>query len=118
MPDDELFRMAEELRQQAEERVALAREQAGRAAAEEAARRSAFLADAGKNMARSLNLEATARTILDLVVPELADSATLRLQSNGAETIYTCHRDHPDGVGGLPGDVAAAMDVAASTLSR
>jgi signal transduction histidine kinase/DNA-binding response OmpR family regulator len=114
----ELFRMAEELKQQAEERVALAREQAGRAAAEEAARRSAFLADAGKNMARSLNLEATARTILDLVVPELADSATLRLQSNGAETIYTCHRDHPDGVGELPGEVAAAMDVASSTLSR
>ena len=85
----ELFRMAEELKQQAEERVVLAREQAGRAAAEEAARRSAFLADAGKNMARSLNLEATARTILDLVVPELADSATLRLQSDGAETIYT-----------------------------
>ena len=114
----ELFRMAEELKQQAEERVALAREQAGRAAAEEAARRSAFLADAGKNMARSLNLEATARTVLDLVVPELADSATLRLRSNGAETIYTCHRDHAGWGRGASGRCGGAMDVAASTLSR
>src|SRR5438132_1327310 len=37
----ELFRMADELKRQAEERVTLAREQAGRAAVEEAARRSA-----------------------------------------------------------------------------
>ncbi|HXB04684.1 MAG TPA: response regulator, partial [Candidatus Angelobacter sp.] len=52
----ELFRMTAQLKRQAEERVALAEEQARRAAAEAASRRAAFLADAGKNMARSLDL--------------------------------------------------------------
>src|SRR6266404_5604020 len=43
----ELFRMADELKRQAEERVTLAREQAGRAAAEEATRRSSGWAEMG-----------------------------------------------------------------------
>src|SRR6185503_19310752 len=67
----DLFRMTEQLKRQAEERVALAEEQAGRSAAEAASRRAALLADAGKNMARSLDLETTAKTILDLAVPDL-----------------------------------------------
>ena len=113
----DLFRMTEELKQQAEERVNLAREQAGRAAAEEAARRSALLADAGKNMARSLNLEATARTVLDLLVPDLADAATLRLQREGAETVYARHRSNPEAVG-VPAEVAETMDAVATTLGR
>src|SRR5499426_3009295 len=114
----ELFRMAAELRQQAEERVALAREQAGRAAAEEAARRSALLADAGKHMARSLNLEATAKTVLDLLVPDLADAATLRLRRNGSDTAYTRHRHQTDTAGEPPAAevkapvVVEAMDAA------
>ena len=113
----DLFRMTEELKQQAEERVNLAREQAGRAAAEEAARRSALLADAGKHMARTLNLEATARTVLDLLVPDLADGATLRLRKNGAETAYTRHR-HDSEVVAVPAEVAEAMDAVATTLGR
>ena len=126
----ELFRMAAELRQQAEERVALAREQAGRAAAEEAARRSALLADAGKHMARSLNLEATAKIVLDLLVPDLADAATLRLRRNGGETVYGRHRgqtnvaaDPAAHVAGAPAamrapEVVQAMDAAIATLGR
>ena len=132
----ELFRMAAELRQQAEERVTLAREQAGRAAAEEAARRSALLADAGKHIARSLNLEATAKTVLDLLVPDLADSATLRLRRHGSDTVYARHRHRADAAGeasppatrDAPAGVEAtaapspavlqAMDDAAATLGR
>src|SRR5438132_7989442 len=44
----DLYRMAQQVRRQADERVALATEQAARAAAEEANRRSLFLADASK----------------------------------------------------------------------
>jgi signal transduction histidine kinase len=113
----ELFRMTAELKQQAEERVALAREQAGRAAAEEAARRSAVLADAGKHMARSLNLEATARTVLELLVPDLADAATLRLRRHGSETVYARHRQTA-GAAEPPSHVLEAMDAAVATLGR
>ena len=113
-----LFRMAAELRQQAEERVTLAREQAKRAAAEEAARRSALLADAGKNMARSLNLESTATTVLDLLVPELADTATLRLRRSGSEAVYVRHRHASEASAEPPAAVVDAMDAAVATLGR
>jgi signal transduction histidine kinase/DNA-binding response OmpR family regulator len=109
----ELFRMTEELKQQAEERVALAREQAGRAAAERASRRAAFLADAGKNMARSLDLETTVRTILDLVVPDLGDFAVLRLRASGRELVHANH-----GGGRLAEPVSEAMDEASRSLGR
>ncbi|HEU4439478.1 MAG TPA: response regulator [Methylomirabilota bacterium] len=114
----ELFRMAAELRQQAEERVTLAREQAKRGAAEEAARRSALLADAGKQMARSLNLEATASTVLDLLVPDLADAATLRLRRYGSETVYARHRNPSEAAAEPPAAVVEAMDAAGATLGR
>ena len=81
----DLFRMTEQLKRQAEERVALAEEQAGRVAAEAAGRRAAFLADAGKYMARSLDLETTAKTVLGLAVPDLGDLAVLRLREAGRE---------------------------------
>src|SRR5438128_10825137 len=42
----DLFRMTQQVKQQADERVALVREQVARAAAEEATRRSTFLAEA------------------------------------------------------------------------
>jgi CheY-like chemotaxis protein len=88
----DLFRMTEQLKRQAEERVALAEEQAGRAAAEAASRRAALLADAGKNMARSLDLETTAKTILELAVPDLGDFAILRLRDAGREVSHVRHR--------------------------
>ena len=63
----ELFRMTDQLkRQAAEQRVALAEERAARATAEEAGRRAAFLADAGKRMSRSLDLDSTVESILRL----------------------------------------------------
>ena len=53
--------------------MALAREQAARAAAEEATRRSIFLAEASKVLASSLDYEATLRGLLRLTVPYLGD---------------------------------------------
>jgi signal transduction histidine kinase/DNA-binding response OmpR family regulator len=75
----ELFRMTQQVQRQADERVALAREQAARAAAEEATRRAAFLAEASTLLANSLDLEATVRALLRLVVPYLADLAAVTL---------------------------------------
>src|SRR5206468_2373686 len=53
-----LFRMTQQVRRQADERVALAREQAARAAAEDATRRSSFLAEASRVLASTLDFEA------------------------------------------------------------
>ncbi|MGH7174135.1 MAG: response regulator, partial [Gemmataceae bacterium] len=71
----ELYRMTQQVKQQADERVALAREQTARAAAEEATRRSTFLAEASKVLSNSLDFEATRRDLLRLVVPSLTDVA-------------------------------------------
>jgi signal transduction histidine kinase/DNA-binding response OmpR family regulator len=75
----DLFRMTQQARRQADERVALASEQAARAAAEEATRRAAFLAEATTLLANSLDFEATLGTLLRLVVPKLADLAAVTL---------------------------------------
>jgi len=115
----ELFRMTEELKRQVEERVALAREQAGRAAAERASHRAAFLADAGKSMARSLDLETTVRTILDLVVPVLGDHAALRLRAAGEETLHARHAEGATRAGGALGArMSDGMDAAVGSLGR
>jgi signal transduction histidine kinase len=73
----DLFRMHQQARRQADERVALARAEAARAAAEEATRRSLFLAEAGTVLASSLEPETTARSLARLVVPALADLAAV-----------------------------------------
>jgi signal transduction histidine kinase/DNA-binding response OmpR family regulator len=75
----ELFRMREQIKRQAEERVTLAREQALRAAAEEATRRSEFLAAASTALTASLDLDETVRGLLRVVVPQLADLAAVTL---------------------------------------
>ncbi len=110
----ELFRMTQRLKRQAEERVALAEERAGRAAAEAAGRRAAFLAEAGKNMARSLDVETTANAILGLAVPDLGDVAVLRLRVAGREVV---HRRHRDGIGARP-DLEALVSEAMTRVSR
>jgi signal transduction histidine kinase/DNA-binding response OmpR family regulator len=74
----ELFRMRQQVALQAEER-------AKRAAAEESARRSAFLADVSRSLAMSLDFEATLATLLCAPIPQLADVClvTLRDGDNG-----------------------------------
>jgi signal transduction histidine kinase len=69
----DLFRMNQQIKRQAEQRVALAQEQAARAAAEDATLRSSFLADASKVLASSLDAKATLRGLARLAVPFLAD---------------------------------------------
>ncbi|HKW95021.1 MAG TPA: response regulator, partial [Methylomirabilota bacterium] len=88
----DLYRMQEQLKRRAEERIVLAEEQGRRAAAEAASRRAAFLADAGTRMARSLDVETTAKAILALAVPDLADFAMLRIDVGGPEIVHARHR--------------------------
>jgi signal transduction histidine kinase/DNA-binding response OmpR family regulator len=71
----DLYRKNEQVKRQAEQRVTLAREQAARAIAEEATRRSQFLAEASTKLTNSLDFEATRSSLLELVVPDLADLA-------------------------------------------
>src|SRR5436309_898937 len=83
-PDHELLQMTEAVgsqigqfmeRRRVEEaaRELLAREQAARTAAEAAERRAAFLAEAERLLASSLDFETTLSTLAALAVPDLAD---------------------------------------------
>jgi signal transduction histidine kinase/DNA-binding response OmpR family regulator len=82
----DLFRMARQVKRQADERVALAGEQAARASAEESTRRSAFLAEASKTLAASLDPIAIERGMVRLVVPWLGDLGVL------------CHLEENNGI--------------------
>jgi signal transduction histidine kinase/DNA-binding response OmpR family regulator len=83
----DLFRMTQQVRRQAEARIALAREQAARSSAEDATRRSAFLAEASKVLGSSLDPRATLRGLAWLSVPTLADLAlTIGIDEFGTPT--------------------------------
>jgi len=69
----DLFCMTQAAKRQVDERIALAREQAARAAAEEASRRSIMLADATRALFSSLDFWTTVHELFSLVVPSLAD---------------------------------------------
>jgi signal transduction histidine kinase/DNA-binding response OmpR family regulator len=69
----DLYRMTQQVRRQADERVALAHAQAARAAAEEATRRVAFLAEAGTVFSSTLDFETALRALAQHLVPTLAD---------------------------------------------
>jgi signal transduction histidine kinase/DNA-binding response OmpR family regulator len=73
----ELFRMNRQLQKQAAQREQLARSEAARASAEEATRRSDYLAQASQVLSRSLNFDDTIHALLELCVPMLADRAIL-----------------------------------------
>jgi signal transduction histidine kinase/DNA-binding response OmpR family regulator len=73
----ELFRMNRQLQKQAAQREALARSETARAAAEEAIHRADFLSEASRVLSRSLNMDETIATVLDLCVPMLAERAVL-----------------------------------------
>jgi signal transduction histidine kinase/DNA-binding response OmpR family regulator len=80
----DLYLMAQQVRRQADERVALAHEQAARAAAEQATRRFAFLAEAGAALSRTLDFGATLRALARHAVPDLADLAAVsRVDEHG-----------------------------------
>src|SRR5207248_1217601 len=69
----DLFRKTEQVKRQAEERTKLIREQAARAETEAQQKRFAFLADASKMLALSLDSQETFQTLAGLIVPRLAD---------------------------------------------
>ena len=73
----DLFLMARQVERQAAQRIAFAREQAARAAAEESARRLGFLTRASDILASSLDVEANMRAMARFVVPYLADLGLL-----------------------------------------
>ena len=73
----------------------LIRARAARAAAEAAAGRSAFLADASRQLFSSLDMETTLRILVELVVPRLADWAVVYVADGTGEVqrVSTAHRD-------------------------
>ncbi len=77
----ELFLLAEQAKRQAQERIALVEEKAAREAAERATQRLAFLAEASRGLASSLDLQATLREFSRLMVPHCADVAIVTLVS-------------------------------------
>ncbi len=71
----ELYQKTQQIKRQAVQEVALAREQAARAAAEDATRRSVFLAEATAALNNSLDMTDTLRSLARVAVPRLADLA-------------------------------------------
>jgi len=69
----DLFLMTRQVERQADQRIAFAREQAARAAAEESARRLSFLTRASDILASSLDVATNMRAMARFVVPYLAD---------------------------------------------
>ena len=90
----DLFRKNEQIKKQAEHRVALIQEQAARVAAEEATRRSMFLAEASQLLSKSLDYEATIKTLMELTAPGFADAVAVgicnRYDAQGPEE-FTVH---------------------------
>jgi CheY-like chemotaxis protein len=74
-----LFLLANQAKRQAAEHLALAEERAARAAAEQATRRLAFLAQASVALGASLDSAAISRELVRLCVPTLADVGMLTL---------------------------------------
>lgn len=76
----DLFQKTEIIRQQAAHRVQLAREHGARQAAEKALRNSRLLAEASRLLSRSLDFDATLRSIYQAAVPAIADACQLVLR--------------------------------------
>ncbi len=94
----ELFLMNQQIRRQADERVALAKEQAARAAAEDANRRLAFLVEASSVLSRSLEPETTLRALPRLAIPFLADvAAVVSIEDNNRPGATELAWSGPDG---------------------
>ncbi len=81
----DLYLLAEQASRQAQERLVLAEERAARAAAERATLRLDFLARASAALAATLDFDATAQALLELLVPELADVGVLTLTAATGE---------------------------------
>ncbi|VTT97093.1 histidine partial : Signal transduction histidine kinase OS=Polaromonas sp. CF318 GN=PMI15_04884 PE=4 SV=1: Response_reg: GAF_3: HisKA: HATPase_c: Response_reg [Gemmataceae bacterium] len=110
----DLYRMAQQVKRQAEERVALAEERMRREAVEEANHRLAFLARAGAVFGQSLDPEVAAQDVVRLPLPTLADVAALiPAGPNGRNLVGRVGEggpvlDRDAGLGAIEPDLAAA----------
>ncbi len=88
----DLYKMQRQLRVQAAERVALARAEAAQKAAEENTRRLNFLSQASRALAGSLHVDVGMHRLLELIVPQMAHSATLCLlgDEREADRVLVC----------------------------
>ncbi|MGZ5276346.1 MAG: response regulator [Caldimonas sp.] len=86
------------LRRRADERVALAAAEAARRVAEENTRRSLFLSHASRVLGATLDSEVAARRLLEMLVPQFAEAATLALcdPEGGFDLVLDCERS-PEG---------------------
>src|SRR5256712_9289674 len=85
----DLYLLAQKAQRQAQEHIALAEEKVARAAAEQATRRLAFLAQASVALAGSLDLAAITRELAGLCVPFLADVCALALAAEDRTGVST-----------------------------
>ena len=85
----QLFNLTQQIKRQADEHVNLAREQAARAAAEEATRRASFLAEASKILISSLDVNSLMVGATRLVVPMLADFSAITLVDGEGTLVRT-----------------------------
>jgi signal transduction histidine kinase len=76
----DLYRLTQQIRQHAEDRIAHEQERSKREAAEESNRRLTFLARSGAIITRSLDQAITIESILRIVVPEHAEQAVIAEQ--------------------------------------
>jgi signal transduction histidine kinase/DNA-binding response OmpR family regulator len=114
----DLFQMQVRTRVLAEERVALAKAEAGRVAAEETMRRSTFLARASHELGSSLDLEEGMRRLLGLMTPDLADEAALVVDAEAGLPLFFQRDEETRAVQGypnLPATLASALQRALRT---
>lgn len=96
----DLYKMTVAAQRQGEERVALVKAEAARAAAEEEGRRSVFLAQAGKALASSLEFKTTIKKLVCLGVSALADLGAV-VVINESQQIDWIEVAEPDGMGSV-----------------
>jgi signal transduction histidine kinase len=113
----DLFRMTQQVREQAEQQIVLAAERSQRAAAEESNRRLSYLVKAGGIIARSLDRRVTIESLLRLLVPEQVDSAAIALTERNAWSVAVAHSAAPqatistaDGLAELPEEWREAIE--------
>src|ERR687897_3690513 len=109
----DLYQMQQRTRAMAEERVARAKAEAAKVAAEETTRRSNFLARASHELGASLDLEQGMRRLLDLVVPQMAGAAAVVVDADAEEPLLLLKKEEETqavaGYGALPESLRTAL---------
>ena len=91
----DLYRKTAQIRRQGEERARLIRVETARAEAEVARERSAFIAEASRVLASSLDYEQTFASLARLLVPKLADYCIVDMveEDESLRQLAVAHRD-------------------------